>query len=224
MKNHKLEIACFNYESAFIAQQGGADRIELCDSFSEGGTTPDFKTIELTRQNISIDLFIMIRPRRGDFIYSDKEFEQMKADILKFKKTGVNGFVFGILTADNKINIKQNKELVELANPLPCSFHRAFDKVEDSFQALEDVVSCGFQTLLCSGHPSSAIEGIAKLSELIKQASGRMVIMPGGGVRSSNISILKEKVTSSFYHSSAITTKSNIADLNEVKLLKEKLK
>ncbi|MGZ4034887.1 MAG: copper homeostasis protein CutC, partial [Bacteroidia bacterium] len=97
MKRHKLEIACFNYESALVAQQGGADRIELCDSFSDGGTTPAIEIVKLTRKKISIDLFIMIRPRGGNFVYSDQEFERMKKNISEFKQIGIDGFVFGIL-------------------------------------------------------------------------------------------------------------------------------
>ena len=220
MQTHKLEIACFNLESALIAQQGGADRIELCDNFSAGGTTPNYGTFETARKLISIDLFVMVRPRGGNFIYSTAEFEQMKMDILYFKKMNTDGFVFGILNEDETIDKKRNIELIKLAHPLPCSFHRAFDKAADSTQALEDIIECGFQTLLTSGHPISAIEGLEQLSELIKYSNGRIMIMPGGGVRSSNISILKNKVNTSFYHSSAII-KNDIADLNEVKLLKQ---
>ena len=223
MSNHKLEIACFNLESALLAQQGGADRIELCDNFSVGGITPNYGTFETARKLISIDLFIMIRPRGGNFIYSDDEFEQMKKDILHFKKMNANGFVFGILNEDGSINKDQNKELVELAYPLPCSFHRAFDVSKNLTKNLEDVIECGFRTILTSGQTKSAMEGIVQLSELVNHSNGRITIMPGGGVRSSNISILKEKVNTTFYHSSAII-KNDIADLNEVKLLKEQLK
>lgn len=223
MEIHKLEIACFNLESALIAQQGGADRIELCDDFSVGGITPNYGTFETARKLISIDLFIMIRPRGGNFIYSDDEFEQMKKDILHFKKMNANGFVFGILNEDGSINKDQNKELVELAHPLLCSFHRAFDVSKNLTKNLEDVIECGFRTILTSGQTKSAMEGFVQLSELVNHSNGRITIMPGGGVRSSNISILKEKVNTTFYHSSAII-KNDIADLNEVKLLKEQLK
>ena len=155
----KLEIACFNLESALIAQQGGADRIELCDDFSVGGITPNYGTFETARKLISIDLFVMIRPRGGNFIYSDEEFEQMKRDILHFKKMNANGFVFGVLIEDGSINKKQNKELVELAHPLPCNFHRAFDVSKNLIKNLEDVIECGFKTILTSGQTKSAMEG-----------------------------------------------------------------
>lgn len=219
----KLEIACFNLESALIAQQGGADRIELCDDFSCGGITPNYGTFETSRKLIHIDLFVMIRPRGGNFIYSNEEFEQMKKEILHFKKMNANGFVFGILNEDGSVNKNQNKELVELAKPLPCSFHRAFDVSKDLTKNLEDVIECGFKTILTSGQTKSAIEGINQLQELVKQSKNRISIMPGGGVRSSNIELLKEKVQTVFYHSSAIV-KNDIADLEEVKLLKDKLK
>ncbi len=225
----KLEIACFNLESALIAQQGGADRIELCDDFSCGGITPNYGTFETARKLISIDLFVMIRPRAGNFVYSDDEFEQMKKDILHFKKMNVDGFVFGIFKDDGSINKNQNRELVELAKPIPCSFHRAFDVSKELEKNLEDVIECGFKTILTSGQTKSAIEGLNQLIELVNLSKGRIVIMPGGGVRSSNIELLKAKVLTSYFHSSAITclqdrqVKDDLADLNEVKLLKEKL-
>lgn len=217
-----LEIACFNLESALIAQQGGADRIELCDDFSCGGITPNYGTFETARKLIHVDLFVMIRPRGGNFIYSKEEFEQMKKDILHFKKMNANGFVFGMLNEDGSVNRNQNKELVELANPLPCSFHRAFDVFKDLTKNLENVIDCGFKTILTSGLTKSAIEGISQLQELVNQSKDRILIMPGGGVRSSNISLLKEKVHTTFYHSSAIVI-NDVADLEEVKLLKEEL-
>lgn len=223
MNKPKLEIACFNLESALIAQQGGADRIELCDDFSSGGITPNYGTFETARKLIQLDLLVMIRPRGGNFIYTDTEFEQMKKDIVYLKKMNADGFVFGILNEDGSINVNQNKELVELANPLPCSFHRAFDVFNELNKNLEDVIACGFKTILTSGQTKSAVEGIEQLRELVKLSNNRIVIMPGGGVRSSNIELLKEKVQTAYYHSSAIV-KADVADLGEVKLLKEKLK
>ncbi len=219
---NKLEIACFNYESALIAQQGGADRIELCDNFKEGGTTPDYSIVAKARNEIKIDLFIMIRPRGGNFVYTNEEFDQMKKDILHFKNLNVDGFVFGILNEDNSINIQQNKELIQLASPLPCSFHRAFDKINDQNTALDIVINCGFKTILTSGFTSSAMDGMDNLDQLVKQAGNKISIMPGGGVRSSNIAQIKNKTQAHYYHSSAII-QGNIADVNEVKKLKEQL-
>ena len=222
MEKAKLEIACFNLESALIAQQGGADRIELCDDFSSGGITPNHGTFETARKLIDLDVFVMIRPRGGNFVYSETEFGQMKKDILHFKKMKADGFVFGILNDDGSVNVNQNKELVELSKPLPCSFHRAFDVSGNLTENLEDVITCGFNTILTSGQTKSAIEGAEQLSKLVQLSNDRIVIMPGGGVRSSNLELLKSKVETSYYHSSAIV-KDDVADLEEVKLLKEKL-
>ena len=220
---NKLEIACFNLRSALIAQVNGADRVELCANMNEGGTTPDFKITEKTRKELSIDLNVMIRPRGGDFVYTDLEFEQMKDEIIAFKKLNVDGFVFGILNKDGNVNKEQNSELVALANPIPCTFHRAFDVVNNVYQSLETVIECGFTTILTSGQEKNVVEGIDVLAELVVKANGRITIMPGGGLRSSNISLLKEKTKASFYHSSAIIDPGETANGDEVKALKAKL-
>lgn len=223
MEIYKLEIACFNLKSAIIAQENGADRVELCANMKEGGTTPDFKITEQARKELNIDLNVMIRPRGGDFIYTDAEFEQMKTEIVAFKKLNVDGFVFGILDNKGNVNIVQNKELVALASPTPCTFHRAFDVVNKVYQSLETVIDCGFKTILTSGQEINVVEGIDVLSELVKKANNRIVIMPGGGLRSTNIGLLKEKTNASFYHSSAIVETGETANGAEVKALKGKL-
>jgi copper homeostasis protein len=218
----KVEIACFNLESALIAQQGGADRIELCDNFAEGGTTPAAGTVETARELITTALFVMIRPRGGNFVYTEEEFGLMKKDLLHFKKMKVNGFVFGILESSGKIDLKRNKVLVALAGGLPCTFHRAFDQAENSLQSLEDAIHCGFKTILCSGHAKTAEEGMETLKQLLHHAGDRISIMPGGGVRSSNIEKLRKALNTEYYHSSAIT-RNDVADLAEVKLLRSLL-
>jgi len=219
----KVEIACFNLESALIAQNAGADRVELCADMSVGGTTPSIEIIQQAREHLTIDLYVMIRPRGGNFVYSELEFEQMKSEIETIKKLGVNGFVFGILKDDNTINIEQNKVLVELAKPFPCTFHRAFDEVSDLKKALEDVISCGFSTILTSGTYPNVMEGKEVLKQLVNQAKNRIEIMPGGGLRSANISALDEMVNANWYHSSAITDGSEIASSEEIMQLKNKL-
>ena len=219
----KIEIACFNLESALIAQKAGADRVELCADMLVGGTTPIIETIQQARKHLTIDLYVMIRPRGGNFVCSEAEFEQMKLEIETIKKLGVNGFVFGILNKDKTINIEQNKVLVELANPFPCTFHRAFDEVLDYQQALEDVISCGFSTILTSGTFPNVMEGKEVLKQLVIQANNRIEIMPGGGLRSTNILELNEMVNANWYHSSAITDGSGIASLEEIVQLKKKL-
>jgi copper homeostasis protein len=219
----KFEIACFNLESAIVAQKAGADRVELCATISVGGTTPIIEMIQQAREHLTIDLYIMIRPRGGNFIYSETEFQQMKSEIESIKELGVNGFVFGILKEDKTINIEQNKALVELAKPFPCTFHRAFDAVSNYEQALEAVISCGFSTILTSGTFPNVMEGKEVLKKLVFQAKNRIEIMPGGGLRSTNISELNQIVGANWYHSSAITDGSEIANPNEIIQLKEKL-
>lgn len=222
-QNKKIEIACFNLESALIAQKSGADRVELCANISVGGTTPSIEIIQQVRKNLTIDIYVMIRPRGGNFVYSEAEFQQMKSDIVNIKQLDVNGFVFGILNEDNTINIEQNKALVELAKPFPCSFHRAFDAVSNYEQALENVIASGFSTLLTSGTFSNVMEGNEVLKKLVEQAKNRIEIMPGGGLRSMNISELNQIVNTNWYHSSAITDGTEIANSEEIIQLKEKL-
>mgnify|MGYP006163554955 FL=1 len=223
MNLKKIEIACFNLESALIAQKAVADRVELCADMSVGGTTPKIETIKQTRENLTIDLYVMIRPRGGNFVYSDSELEQMKFEIETIKKLGINGFVFGVLKDDKTINIEQNKALVDLAKPFPCTFHRAFDEVLDYEQALENLISCGFSTILTSGTFPNVMEGKEVLKQLVIQAKNRIEIMPGGGLRSTNISELNEMVKANWYHSSAITDGSETANPEEIIQLKKKL-
>lgn len=219
----KFEIACFNLESAILAQKAGADRVELCANLSVGGTTPSVEMIQKAKEHLTIDLYIMIRPRGGNFVYSEAEFNQMKSEIESIKELGVNGFVFGILYEDDTINIEQNKTLVAEAYPFPCTFHRAFDAVSNYEQALEAVISCGFSTILTSGAFSNVMEGNEVLKKLVYQAKNRIEIMPGGGLRSTFISELNKIVGANWYHSSAITDGSEIADPKEIIQLKEKL-
>ena len=220
---NQLEIACFNLNSAKIAQENGADRIELCAEIEVGGTTPNLELTKQVKDLISIDLNVMIRPRGGNFVYSEAEFQQMKNEIHLFKEIGVNGLVFGILNEDHSINCTQNAELVALAKPIPCTFHRAFDEVTDAFEALEEVIACGFQTILTSGQKPNVMEGANRLAELVEKAKNRITIMPGGGLRTTNIEFLQEKTKATFYHSSAITDGSETANPEEVKQLKSQL-
>ncbi|MEP6931993.1 MAG: copper homeostasis protein CutC [Flavobacterium sp.] len=220
MNKNQLEIACFNFESALIAQENGADRIELCENMQLGGTTPNYILAVRVREQLSIKMHVIIRPRGGDFIYSDEELIEMKQDIKQFKKLGVDGFVFGVLNEDGSVNKTRNKELVNLASPLSCTFHRAFDVVANVEQALEDVINCGFKTILTSGQGVSVLEGLSVLENIQKLANNRIVIMPGGGLRSSNIQLLQEKLKTTFYHSSAITDTSETADSQEIKKIR----
>ncbi|BFM42222.1 copper homeostasis protein CutC [Flavobacterium sp. CFS9] len=220
MKRNQLEIACFNYESAIIAQESGADRIELCDNMLLGGTTPNLETAKRVREKLTIKMHVIIRPRGGDFVYTGEEFTEMKQDIKQLKELGVDGFVFGILNQDGSVNKEQNLELVKLASPLSCTFHRAFDVVDSIEKGLEEVIECGFQTILTSGRGKNVEEGILDLELIQKLAGDRIVIMPGGGLRSSNIKLLQEKLQPTFYHSSAITGGIEIADADEIQKIK----
>lgn len=218
----KIEIACFNPESALIAFENGADRIELCDGLSEGGTTPDFETVQQLREKINIPIFVMVRPRGGDFTYSDEEFEQMKSDLVQLKSLNVDGFVFGILDENDEVNIEQNKTLVELAKPLPCTFHRAFDRAKDLEKSLEKVIECGFTTILTSGQKPNVSEGKGNLKKLVELSNGRIEILVGGGLRSSNIQEIREFTKAGYFHSSAITDGGDFANSEEIVALRNK--
>ncbi|ASE60365.1 copper homeostasis protein CutC [Chryseobacterium indologenes] len=218
----KIEIACFNPESAIIAFENGADRIELCDGLSEGGTTPGFDTTKELRQKINIPIFVMIRPRGGDFTYSDEEFEQMKEELMRLKSLKVDGFVFGILNENDEVNIEQNKTLVEMAKPLPCTFHRAFDRASGLENTLENVIECGFKTILTSGQKSNVSDGKENLKKLVELSDGRIEILVGGGLRSSNIEEIREVTKAGYFHSSAITDGGAFANASEVVALKSK--
>jgi copper homeostasis protein len=223
MEKSQLEIACFNLDSVEIAQANGVNRIELCVNMKEGGTTPDLNLVRAAREKATIDLNVIIRPRGGDFVYTEAEFEEMKENIIEYKKCNVDGFVFGNLNPDGSLNIEQNRELINLANPLPCTFHRAFDVVSDVSKSLEDVINCGFKTILTSGQGKNVEEGIDVLIDVVQKANNRIVIMPGGGLRSTNIGLLKEKLGNTFFHSSAITDSGETASVAEINALKARL-
>ena len=210
-----LETIAFNIESCKLAQKAGAHRIELCDNPGEGGTTPSYGFIKAARQILTIDLFTIIRPRGGDFFYSDEEFKIMKTDIKVCKDLGCDGVVFGILNDDATIDKVRCKILVQLAYPMSVTFHRAFDRVTDPSQALEDVIECGFERILTSGFYSTAMEGADNLKKLIQVADERIIIMPGSGVRSSNIGELAKTTSAIEFHSSARKMRnSNMKGLN----------
>jgi copper homeostasis protein len=189
MKQITLEVCANSPQSAMEAQKGGAIRVELCDNLGEGGTTPALSQIEKTRELIDIQLNTIIRPRGGDFLYSDIEFETMKQDIHHCGKAKCDGVVFGILNSDGSIDKKRNSELVNLARQygMSITFHRAFDRANDLFQALEDIIELGCDRILTSGGMQTAPEGATVIKKLIEQANGRISIMPGGGITENNI-------------------------------------
>ncbi|MES2849600.1 MAG: copper homeostasis protein CutC [Bacteroidota bacterium] len=198
-----LEIIGFNIESCRIAQSAGANRIELCDSPGEGGTTPSYGFIKAARKLLKIPLYVMIRPRGGDFLYTDAEFDIMKTDIKICKELGCDGVVIGILNPDGSVDKKRMAQLVEIAYPMAVTFHRAFDRCSNPFEALEHIIAIGCERILTSGQHKTAMEGAALISDLIKQADDRIIIMSGSGVNSSNIIELAEKTGATEFHTSA---------------------
>lgn len=198
-----LEVIGFNIESCTLAQEAGANRIELCDGPGEGGTTPSYGFIKAARKRLNIDLYPIIRPRGGDFLYTDDEFEIMKTDILVCKKLGCDGVVTGSLNADGTIDKTRCSQLVEIAFPMGVTFHRAFDRTKDPFTALEDIIECGFERILTSGLEPDAMQGASLIASLIEKADERIVIMPGSGIRSDNIGEIANRTKAHEFHTSA---------------------
>jgi copper homeostasis protein len=182
-----LEVVVYTIDAALKAQEGGADRIELCDNPGEGGTTPSAGVIQQVKTLLNIPVFVMIRPRGGDFCYSDNEFESMKHDISFCKSLNIPGVVFGMLTSDGEIDKVRCAELIKLARPMQVTCHRAFDMTKDPYQSLEDCIALGFNRILTSGHELKAEMGIACIAQLVAQAKGRISIMPGSGVNEQNV-------------------------------------
>ncbi|QES90578.1 copper homeostasis protein CutC [Rhizosphaericola mali] len=198
-----LEIAVFNIESALLAQSAGADRIELCENPFDGGTTPSYGTLKSISEKIQIPVFPIIRPRGGDFLYSDDEFEVMKQDLIMIKSLGFKGAVIGLLNADGHIDTIRTKELVDLAADMEITFHRAFDRCIDPLQSLEDVIATGCKRILTSGQKPNVNDALPLITQLIKKADNRIIILPGSGVRAQKLSILFEETGASECHSSA---------------------
>jgi copper homeostasis protein len=220
-----LEIACFTTESAILAFNAGADRIEFCKDREAGGTTPSLESLLQLKQSVTVPVFAMIRPRGGDFNYTAVEFQQMLEDIDRFKESMPDGFVFGVLTDKGKVDTVRTTALVTKASPLPCTFHRAFDECPDKMQALEDVVKCGCQAILTSGGAPNATGGQFMLSRIVNRASERIKVIVGGGVRSNNVVRLAQATKAHAYHSSAIigNGRSTTVSVKEVRHLKANL-
>jgi len=201
-----LEISVESLSSAIAAERGGADRIELCEFLSVGGVTPSEGLMRETRAAVTLPIFAMIRPRDENFVYSCSELAQMRGEIASAKSCGMDGLVFGILHPDNTVNVEQTRELVELSRPLPVTFHRAFDATPDLRAALESVISTGATRILTSGGRSSALEGAAFLADLVRAASGRIKILPGAGINTTNLAEIARITRASEFHSGLGTT------------------
>jgi copper homeostasis protein len=177
-----FEVCVDSAEAAIAAQEGGADRVELCSDLLEGGLTPSHGTLAVARQRLRIGIMAMVRPRGGDFCYTDTEFAVMREDLLAAKRLGANGVVFGLLNPDGTIDRERTAELTALARPLPVTFHRAFDVSRDPFEALETLIDLGVDRVLTSGQEPSVLEGLDLIVALVKRAAGRIIVMPGGGI------------------------------------------
>jgi len=202
----ELEVIAFDILSCQIAAENGADRIELCANPHEGGTTPSFGMMKAARKISGIQVFPIIRPRGGDFLYSDEEFEAMKDDIKAAQDIGCEGIVIGILNKDGCIDIEKCQELVELSKGLDVTFHRAFDRVKDPYSSLEQIIAIGCKRILSSGLMPTAMEGSSILKKLLAQADGRIKIMPGSGIRSDNVVQMAKDTGAICFHSSARKT------------------
>jgi copper homeostasis protein len=199
----KLEICIDSVQSAINSQKEGASRVELCDNLTEGGTTPSSGIISAVRKNLKIGLHILIRPRAGDFLYSDLEFEIMCKDTEICREHGADGIVIGILNTDGTIDIRRTSELVNLARPMSVTFHRAFDMCIDPVQGLEDIIETGADRLLTSGHKNSAENGSVIIRDLVKQARSRIIIMPGSGINEEIIGNIAKFTGAKEFHLSA---------------------
>lgn len=199
----KLEICVDSLDSAVIAQETGADRIELCSCLDVGGLTPSLGAITSAKSLLDIPIHVLIRPRMGDFCYSDLEFQQMLRDLRLAKDTKTEGVVFGILTPEGNVDIYRTALLVEAAKPLGVTFHRAFDFCVDPFQALDDLISLGVDRILTSGQKNTALEGAPMLKDLIEKADNKVIIMPGSGINSQNLHTLIQQTGAKEFHLSA---------------------
>ena len=199
----KTELCAYSVEACRIASNLGVNRVELCASPAEGGVTPSLATIERVSEIAGLDVSVMIRPRGGDFLYSDEEFQIMLRDIEHARQAGATGVVFGILTADGKVDIERTRQLVEAARGMESTFPRAVDMTADYEQAIRDIIAAGCTRILTSGCRPTAAEGTPLLAQLIEKAAGRIIIMPGCGVNENNIAEIARLSGAREFHFSA---------------------
>ena len=203
MSKVTLEIAVFSVQSALDAIQAGAHRIELCENPNEGGTTPSYGSLLVMSKQQTVPVFPIIRPRGGDFLYTEMEFQIMKQDVIVAKELGFKGVVIGLLNSDGRIDKIRTAELVSLAKPMQVTFHRAFDRCVDPIQGLEDIIETGCHRILTSGQVPNVANALPLIKQLVEQANGRIVIMPGSGVRANNINEILMQTGVVEIHSSA---------------------
>lgn len=216
MDKIKIEVCAFSVQSAINAEKAGAFRVELCSNYYEGGTTPPAGTIIEARENLSIKLHILIRPRGGDFLYSPLEYKTLLKDIETAKSLGADGIAVGVLTSGGKVDKQKMKEIISAAGEMSITFHRAFDTVIDPFEALDDLCELGISRILTSGMKPTAYEGIESIARLVEKAEGRIIIMPGSGINSGNIKELLQKTKAKEFHlSGSGIVKSSMKYINE---------
>jgi copper homeostasis protein len=177
-----FEVCVESLESAIAAERGGADRVELCSDLLEGGLTPSYGLLKAARQALAIRIMTMIRPRGGDFCYSEAELHVMREDLAMAKDLGADGIVFGMLNPEGTIDREATRALLQLARPLPVTFHRAFDMTRDPFEALDTLIDLGVDRVLTSGQEPTVLEGLDLIAALVRRANGRIIVMPGGGI------------------------------------------
>jgi len=200
-----IKEACVeSFEKALEAQNNGADRIELCENLSVGGTTPSYGTVKICLEKLNIPIFPMIRARGGNFVYSKDEIEIMKEDIKVFKNLGVKGVVLGCLTSDNKIDLELTKTLVNLAYPMEITFHKAIDEISNPLDYIEDLVNIGIKRILTSGGKATALEGKDLINDMIKKSNGRLKIVVAGKVTKENLNELSNLISADEFHGKLI--------------------
>ncbi|MGL4518748.1 MAG: copper homeostasis protein CutC [Phocaeicola sp.] len=202
MKKIKIEVCIESVQSGLIAQEAGAYRVEFCDNLLEGGTTPSYGQLKVARKLLKLKLYVIIRPRGGNFLYSDLEFEAMKEDVKICGKLKCDGIVIGLLKADGSIDKARTKELVDLAHSygMGVTFHRAFDRCSDLVKGVEEVIECGCERILTSGGRNNVVEGSKVICNLIERAAGRIIIMPGAGLTPENIAEVARKTSAQELH------------------------
>jgi copper homeostasis protein len=205
MSNQKvvLEVAVFSVEAAIAAINAGADRIEFCENPNEGGTTPSYGSLKTLKALTNKPIFPIIRPRGGDFLYTNAEYESIKSDLLLVKELGYPGAVLGLLNADGTVDKVRTSELVQLAAPLEITFHRAFDRCNDPLKGLEDIIETGCKRILTSGQVPNVANALPLVKTLVEKAAGRIIILPGSGVRANNCQAIIAETGATEIHSSA---------------------
>lgn len=203
---YQFEVCANSVESCLAAQEGGAHRVELCAGMPEGGTTPSCGEIKIARELLNIRFHVIIRPRGGDFLYTERELCIMEKDIECAREAGVDGVVFGCLTPEGEIDTVQTQRLIDAAKGMSVTFHRAFDKCINPFKALDQLISLGVDRILTSGQQSTASAGLPLISDLVRKAAGRIIILPGSGVNESNIRRIAIESGAKEFHFSARET------------------